>query len=393
MNQSVVIDVRSISKKYIIATEYEPDTLQDRIVELAKYPLRAINGRVSKPKTKEYWALKNISFQVKKGEVLGIIGKNGAGKSTLLKILSRTTEPTTGSVTMKGRVASLLEVGTGFNPELTGRENIYLNGAILGMSKKEINSKFSDIVSFAGIGQFLNTPVKRYSSGMYIRLAFSVAAHLDSDILILDEVLAVGDAEFQQKSFKKIVDIVKNGKSVLMVSHNMAIMSKLCDRLVYIDQGCLVDIGSISEVIQKYLSSGKRDVSESRIKVSVKVDPGGWKIGDFAEISIKWPAGKYSVGYECDLVAYTMQREKVFALQSQKFDQNQSNRNNQISFEIKNIGFNADLSFDIGFRKKHGGHYDIVIENALVLHPDISSLPVYNYKDNIVTPEARIRQE
>lgn len=235
MEKNIVIDVRNISKKYIIATDYQPDTLRDKIVELAKYPFRALKGHTHKPKTKEYWALKNISFQVAQGEVLGIIGKNGAGKSTLLKILARITDPTSGIVTMKGRVASLLEVGTGFNPELTGRENIYLNGAIIGMSKKEISSKFNEIVNFSGIGDFLDTPVKRYSSGMYVRLAFSVAAYLDSDILLLDEVLAVGDTEFQKKCLQKVEQMVREEKkTVIFISHNMGSVRKLCDRVIYI---------------------------------------------------------------------------------------------------------------------------------------------------------------
>lgn len=239
MEQDIVIDVKNISKKYTIATDYQPDTLRDKIVELVKYPLRALKGHPHKPKTKEYWALKNISFQVKRGEVLGIIGKNGAGKSTLLKILSRITEPTSGEIQMKGRVASLLEVGTGFNPELTGRENIYLNGAIIGMSKREINSKFEEIVAFSGIGGFLDTPVKRYSSGMYVRLAFAVSAHLDCDILLLDEVLAVGDVEFQKKCIEKMKNLAESGRTVLFISHNIESIREVCNRVIIISGGTI----------------------------------------------------------------------------------------------------------------------------------------------------------
>ncbi len=255
MNDDIVIDVKNISKKYTIATDYQPDTLREKIVELAKYPLKVLKGEHQKPKTKEYWALKDVSFQVKRGEVLGIIGKNGAGKSTLLKILSRTTEPTSGTIQMKGKVASLLEVGTGFNPELTGRENIYLNGAIIGMSKKEINSKFNEIVEFAGIGEFLDTPVKRYSSGMYVRLAFAVAAHLDSDILILDEVLAVGDAEFHKKSYKKVKDLVYSGKTIVIVSHQMSAVRELASSVIVIEKGKLINNGETNLVIHKYLNT------------------------------------------------------------------------------------------------------------------------------------------
>ena len=187
--------------------------------------------------TEEFWALKDVSFEVKRGEVLGIIGRNGAGKSTLLKVLSRITEPTEGRVTIEGRVASLLEVGTGFHPELTGRENVYLNGAILGMTRAEIKRKFDEIVDFSGVERFLDTPVKRYSSGMYVRLAFAVAAHLEPEILIIDEVLAVGDAEFQKKCLGKMQDVAGHGRTVLFVSHNMGAIERLCDNVVVLSQG------------------------------------------------------------------------------------------------------------------------------------------------------------
>jgi len=203
----------------------------------------------------EIWALKDVTFQVEQGEVLGIIGRNGAGKSTLLKILSRVTAPTSGSVKVKGRIASLLEVGTGFHPELTGRENIYLNGAILGMTKAEVNRRFDEIVEFAEIAKFIDTPVKRYSSGMYVRLAFAVAAHLESEILLVDEVLAVGDAEFQRKCLGKMGDVAtKEGRTVLFVSHNMGQIKKLCPRGIWIHAGKINKDGLMSETINKYLS-------------------------------------------------------------------------------------------------------------------------------------------
>ena len=192
----VVIRVSNISKKYIISSAVRPDSLREKVAELAKLP-QQIFSKV-RVKQKNFWALKDVSFEVRKGEILGIIGRNGAGKSTLLKILSRVTEPDSGEITMKGKVASLLEVGTGFNPELTGRENIYLNGAIIGMTRREISQKFDDIVEFSGVREFLDVPVKRYSSGMYVRLAFAVASQLESDILLLDEVLSVGDISFQK---------------------------------------------------------------------------------------------------------------------------------------------------------------------------------------------------
>lgn len=213
------------------------------------------NDRTEKGDSDYVWALKDINFEVKQGEVLGIIGRNGAGKSTLLKILSRTTSPTTGSVKIKGRVASLLEVGTGFHPELSGRDNIFLNGAILGMSKQEIKSKFDEIVDFAGVERYIDTPVKRYSSGMYVRLAFGVAAHLDPEILIVDEVLAVGDAEFQKKALGKMKDVsMKEGRTVLFVSHNMAAVKQLCTMGMIFENGKLVYVNDMQNTISNYYS-------------------------------------------------------------------------------------------------------------------------------------------
>ena len=206
----------------------------------------------NKEKVEEFWALKDVSFDVKRGEVLGVIGRNGAGKSTLLKILSRITEPTTGRVELNGRVASLLEVGTGFHPELTGRENIFLNGALLGMSRKEIKSKFDEIVDFSGVEQFIDTPVKKYSSGMYVRLAFAVAAHLESEILLVDEVLAVGDMEFQKKSTKKIHSIVSQGRTIIIISHNHNFIQTVCNKAIILKNGTLTDIGNPDKLSEKY---------------------------------------------------------------------------------------------------------------------------------------------
>jgi len=219
----------------------------------------AIHGKlkrgVGQRSEEEFWALKDVSFEVKRGEVVGIIGRNGAGKSTLLKILSRITEPTEGRVTLRGRVASLLEVGTGFHPELTGRENIFLNGAILGMSKVEIKKKFDEIVAFAEVERFLDTPVKRYSSGMYVRLAFAVAAHLEPEILVVDEVLAVGDAEFQKKCLGKMQDVATGGRTVLFVSHNMHAVRRLCSSGVFLRNGQLIQKGELEPIVRLYESS------------------------------------------------------------------------------------------------------------------------------------------
>ncbi len=222
------------------------------------------NNRSVKGESEYIWALRDINFEVKQGEVLGIIGRNGAGKSTLLKILSRTTTPTTGEIKIKGRVASLLEVGTGFHPELTGRENIFLNGAILGMSKKEIKSKFDEIVDFAGVERYIDTPVKRYSSGMYVRLAFGVAAHLEPEILIVDEVLAVGDAEFQKKALGKMKDVSgREGRTVLFVSHNMGAIKSLCGSTLILKNGKSIFLGKVEEGVSKYVASGINSSKES----------------------------------------------------------------------------------------------------------------------------------
>ena len=212
------------------------------------------------PNLKEYWALKNINFEIKKGDSVGIIGKNGAGKSTLLKILSRVTTPTTGSINLNGRIASLLEVGTGFHPDLSGRENIFMNGAILGMSQNEIKTKLDEIIDFSGIQQYIDTPVKRYSSGMYVRLAFAVAAHLESDILIVDEVLAVGDAEFQKKCIGKMNTVSKNeGRTIIFVSHNLSSVLLLCKTAIYLNSGNLISHGKASDITDLYITESSKN--------------------------------------------------------------------------------------------------------------------------------------
>ena len=234
-------------------------TLQEDILHLLKRPFNRGNGASSR---ETFWALKDVSFEVRHGEVLGIIGRNGAGKSTLLKILSRITKPTTGRADIYGRVGSLLEVGTGFHQELTGRENIFLNGAVLGMSRRDIQKRFDEIVAFAGVEQFLDTPTKRYSSGMYMRLAFAVAAHLEPEVLIIDEVLAVGDAEFQKKCLGKMGEVAKSGRTVLFVSHNMAAVQQLCEKCILLRNG-LIQIQDETElVVSKYLNSDRHDTHQ-----------------------------------------------------------------------------------------------------------------------------------
>lgn len=249
-----MIKISNLGKEYIIGgREKGYNTFREALVDSMKAPFRHIKKIKGKMSKEEYfWALKDINFEVQQGEVIGVIGRNGAGKSTLLKILSRITEPTRGEISIRGRIASLLEVGTGFHPELTGRENIYLNGAILGMNRSEINRKFDEIVDFAEVEKFLDTPVKRYSSGMYMRLAFAVAAHLEPDILIVDEVLAVGDASFQKKCLGKMKAVGKEGKTVLFVSHNMAVVTSLCSKAALLTKGQITAEGDANEVVRKY---------------------------------------------------------------------------------------------------------------------------------------------
>jgi lipopolysaccharide transport system ATP-binding protein len=258
---NIVIHAEGLGKKYLLGHQAEIEryiALRDVIGRCVRRFVRSTADRLrGRPlvtaEVEEFWALKDISFEVKRGKVVGIIGRNGAGKSTLLKVISRITEPSAGRVTIRGRVASLLEVGTGFHPELTGRENIYLNGAILGMTRAEIRNKFDEIVAFAEVERFLDTPVKRYSSGMYVRLAFAVAAHLEPEILVVDEVLAVGDAEFQRKCLGKIGEVASGGRTVLFVSHNMAAIQTLCQSAILLAQGELLLHASVDDVIREYM--------------------------------------------------------------------------------------------------------------------------------------------
>ncbi|MGV7222865.1 MAG: ABC transporter ATP-binding protein [Nitrospinales bacterium] len=271
-----IIQVENLGKKYLIKHQQQGnytalrDVITDKVKSLGKKIIapRNYNKASTYSTTEEFWALKDISFKVKQGELIGIIGRNGAGKSTLLKIISRITVPTKGRIRINGRVASLLEVGTGFHPELTGRENIFLNGAILGMGKAEIKRKFDEIVAFAEIEKFLDTPVKRYSSGMYVRLAFAVAAHLEPEILLVDEVLAVGDAAFQKKCLGKMGDVAKEGRTVLFVSHNMGAIQQLTSRCILLKNGKLHLDGEVSKVIESYLLRSANSSRNATLKTS-----------------------------------------------------------------------------------------------------------------------------
>jgi lipopolysaccharide transport system ATP-binding protein len=256
-----IVRVENLSKQYRLGSRDSAyDTLRESIVEAVRSPFRLLRG--PNGASNSLWALQDLNFEVAPGEVLGIVGRNGAGKSTLLKVLSRITQPTTGRAELFGRVASLLEVGTGFHPELTGRENIFLNGAVLGMKRVEIDRKFDQIVEFSELEKFLDTPVKRYSSGMYMRLAFAVASHLEPEILVIDEVLAVGDAQFQKKCLGKMSNVATQGRTVLFVSHNMIAVQSLCQRAIWLDQGQVIKEGPASEVVAEYLTSGSANQLE-----------------------------------------------------------------------------------------------------------------------------------
>ena len=273
MPEPVVISAQDLGKCYRIWTHSRPTTIKDRAEHL--FIRRRGDER---PRREEIWALRDVSFSVRRGEVLGIIGPNGAGKSTLLSILARITEPTTGEARIEGRVSSLLEVGTGFHPELSGRDNIFLNGAILGMSRREVSEKYDEIVDFSGVGEFIDMPVKRYSSGMYVRLAFAVAAHLDPEVLLLDEVLAVGDSAFQQKCLHRIDELTRSGRTVLFVSHTPSAVAQLCHRVVVVNGGTIVFDGDVDQGIQEYLGSPQIDGGASALEQEAQLRDGSGEV-------------------------------------------------------------------------------------------------------------------
>jgi lipopolysaccharide transport system ATP-binding protein len=315
---SVIVD--SLCKHYILGREVnQGKTFRELIADAFSQPLKRLISPQKSPRRQEiFWALKDVSFEIHQGEIVGIIGANGAGKTTLLKILSRITSPTSGAVQYKGRIASLLEVGTGFHPELSGRENIYVNGAILGMSRSDILQRFDQIVEFSGVEKFLDTPVKRYSSGMYVRLAFAVAAHMDPDILIVDEVLAVGDAAFQKKCLGRMQSISEgDGKTVLFVSHNLDAIQRICSEAMYLKEGHLVYHGDVNSAIETYLSRSKRVANESDISAvterwgtgRVRITAFGVENGEGRPVNVL-QAGK---SYKFEIAYATKELERVNA--------------------------------------------------------------------------------
>ena len=349
-----VISLENVSKSYLIGHQQKgvENTLRDKIAAATKSIIRRGVGH-SEPSGELFWALKDISFDVHQGDRLAIIGSNGAGKSTLFKLLSRITTPSKGKITIEGKVASLLEVGTGFHPELTGRENIFLNGRILGMKRREIQHKFDEIVAFSGIEFFLDTPVKRFSSGMYVRLAFAVAAHLDSEILILDEVLAVGDTEFQNKCFGKMQDITRSGRTILFVSHNMLSVRNMCTHGIYLHQGSLIIKGEIDDVINQYFSNTNASIKKISeiagrngngllrfIDGSVSGEENKVELFKemqiFLEYSLSFPTAKIDE-YKIEIEIINSFGQRVALLSSSTKNQWIDISKNNIDFTIKNI--------------------------------------------------------
>lgn len=326
MSADVVIRAEGLGKKYVIGHQSSERyvALRDVIARSAKTFARTatdmLRGRAiyAGDELEEFWALRDVNFEIRQGEVVGIIGRNGAGKSTLLKILSRITEPSTGRVEIKGRVASLLEVGTGFHPELTGRENIFLNGAILGMSRAEVQRKFEEIVEFAGVEKFLDTPVKRYSSGMYVRLAFSVAASLDADILIVDEVLAVGDAEFQKKCLGKMGEVATGGRTVIFVSHQMDAIERLCGIGICMDSGSISTYGAVHDITSAYKAAqitarAATNILWDGVHLGV-TDPQFIHINNKTELYVSLTADRVIEWVECCMIIATPEGGRVCVL-------------------------------------------------------------------------------
>ncbi len=293
-------------------------TLRESLAGLALAPIRRLQNGANGA-TEEFWALKDVNFEVQPGEVIGIIGRNGAGKSTLLKILSRITKPTTGRVTLNGRVGSLLEVGTGFHPELTGRENIYMNGSILGMSRREITAKFDEIVAFAEIEKFLDTPVKRYSSGMYVRLAFAVAAHLEPEILIVDEVLAVGDVAFQKKCLGKMEDVARHGRTVLFVSHNLGAVQRLCKSCIVLDRGAIRCLSDSKTAVANYFALTEDQHSASLVSRSDRIGDGRARFANVRILNLQNQTVATAISgepiiFELDYLCYAVLENAVAAI-------------------------------------------------------------------------------
>ena len=404
---TTAISVKNLGKRYQIGaaeTKFRYNMLRDVLMDTVYAPVRlakAMVGKSDRRANKNFvWALDDVSFDLEEGKVLGIVGRNGAGKSTLLKILSRVTEPTTGTVTVRGRVGSLLEVGTGFHPELTGRENIYMNGAILGMKRAEIDIKFDEMVDFSEVGQFIDTPVKRYSSGMYLRLAFAVAAHLEPEILVVDEVLAVGDAEFQRKCLGKMNDVAQQGRTVLFVSHNMSAILRLTEEAIVLNKGKLIKRAPSPEAVDYYLASGQAESgqrvweaddipagSEPFRPVAIRIKDRGGNVVDTVRstepVTIEW---EYHInapitGLRAGMYLNTMRGEYVFtafdtddAKQYEQFGARQAGR--YVSRCTIPADFFNEGRYYLGVNaSSFGVQRYFMDENALSFNVDISGAP------------------
>lgn len=378
----VIIKAENLGKSYLIDHQQTKgySTFRDMISTKVKNAFIKNNSSNTK---EEFWALQNINFEFDRGDRIGIIGRNGAGKSTLLKLLSRITEPTTGKIILKGKVASLLEVGTGFHPELSGRENIFLNGAILGMTRSEIRSKFDEIVDFAGVEKFLDTPVKRYSSGMYVRLAFAVAAHLEPEILVVDEVLAVGDADFQKKSLGKMKDVSsKEGRTVLFVSHNMAAVGNLCNKGMFLDKGAVAYIGAAKEAIGQYIKkgakSGEKELTNTRYvsRVSILNSSGNAAdelgMGEDFSVSIKAKGIRDIQGLHLGFFIKDEQEQKIAgfstSMKTMNIEYGYDDEVDNYLFKIKRPNLlQGKYTIDISVAYKSGGRLEY-IEDAYVFN-------------------------
>ena len=403
-----ILSIEGVGKKYLLQRRTEgPRGLRHVLTDVLKRPFtrgHSVPSAGLAAGTEEFWALRDIRFDVRPGEVVGIIGRNGAGKSTLLKILSRITVPTTGRITLRGRIASLLEVGTGFHPELTGRENIYLNGAILGMTRVEIKKRFDAIVAFSEVERFLDTPVKRYSSGMYMRLAFAVAAHLEPEILVVDEVLAVGDGQFQQKCLGKMGEVAsQQGRTILFVSHNLAAVQKLCGECKLIEEGRLVCEGRPAEVVREYLDLAGRNLAagaalcqQESCEVRLRVldrdarPTRTWRYGESLRFDVTVVAHHPIWNPAVDLAFYDDRRTRLFALQSDRLGTGPERIEGSwtASFVIENPGLAlSEVSLDVGVREG-SGEYLALIRDAGRLSVDSSAVSDLALSDCLLHPRS-----
>jgi lipopolysaccharide transport system ATP-binding protein len=407
-----IIQIENLGKKYSLThRDATSRGLRHVLTDALRTPFRGFSHRgvageaLSRQQgSEEFWALRDVCFNVAQGQAVGIIGRNGAGKSTLLKIISRITAPTTGRIRLRGRVASLLEVGTGFHPELSGRENIFLNGAILGMSQTEIKRKFDQIVAFAEVERFLDTPVKRYSSGMYMRLAFAVAAHLEPEILIVDEVLAVGDASFQHKCLGKMGEVAsQQGRTVLFVSHNLAAVQRLCTECKLLEGGRLLSQGQPVQVVREYLdlcgvgmkseqALARENGCEVRLRV---VDAQGeptrmWRYGEPLQVEVALFARQPLWRPAVDVAFYDERRTRLFALQSDRLAEGPERIEGSWTaiFRVENPGLIlSEISLDLGVREG-SGHYFVLIPDAGRLSLDSSRVPAAPQSDCLLCPRA-----